>query len=90
MKDTLFLDTSNSIQQKLDFISEITVSVISEVETTCESVVSEKENRILGMSQGAASIIIPTMASIIVFCFGVFIERRREKRKKKGKETDTK
>lgn len=81
MTDTLFLDTCNSIQQKLDSISEITDSVISEVATTCETVVSEKENRILGMSQGAASIIIPTMASIIVFCFGVFIERRREKKK---------
>lgn len=85
MKDTLFLYTSNSIQQKFDSISVITDSVISEVETTYETVVSEKENRILGMPQGAASIviptIIPTMVSIIVFCTGVFIERRREKKK---------
>ena len=81
MKDTLFLDTSNSIQQKFDSINVITDNVISEVETTCETVVSERENRILGMSQEAASIIIPTMASIIVFCIGVFIEKRREKKK---------
>ena len=81
MKDTLFLDTSNSIQQEFASISAIDDSAISKVETTCETVVPKNENRILGMSQEAASIIIPTMASIIVFCLGVLIERIREKKK---------
>lgn len=79
MKDSLLMDTCNMILVSVDTISAKTESVVSVVETIEEARVADKEDRILGMSQGVASIIIPMAVSIIVFSLGIIIDKKREK-----------
>lgn len=81
MKDSLLIDTCNPIPVSVDTINVKTDSVILVVDTKEEIHIAEKEDRILGMTLGAASIIIPTAASIIVFSLGVIFERKREQKK---------
>ena len=77
MEDTLYLDSCVLFRPSVDTNSVKADSVVSVVQTRDEFY--EKDDRVLGMSQGAATILIPTIASIIVFCLGVIIERRRER-----------
>lgn len=81
MKDSLLIDTCNTILVSVDTINAKTEIGVSIVDTNEEVRIAEKEDRILGMSQGVASIIIPMAVSIIVFSLGIIIDKIREKNK---------
>lgn len=81
MEDSLLMDTCNPIPVSFDTISAETEIVVSVVDTKEEDHIADKEVRILGMSQGIASIIIPMSVSIIVFSLGIIIDKKREKNK---------
>lgn len=81
MKDSLLMDTCNPILVSVDTISAKTEIDFSVVDAKEEVRIADKEDRILGMSQGVASIIIPMAVSIIVFSLGIVIDKIREKNK---------